>query len=359
MAFRQYTQCVKPENFVGGTFAGTQGLIVTIIAGVIYLVALALAVFIPAVIVVAIAAIAYLIAFLTWWLYGRLICLREEDVCVIGVATGRAVSKPHKKGGDDDASFNVALAPSRVDLSAERDESSDDRFSTRLPEPKEHYWTGLQGVIVAPNDQVLAVGRGYVSDEGHVSYLKAIHSEFEGSGIRNLLIWANATLAILIAAAALASIPIIGTLLTLLALLLTLIGVITALTDPLNPGDPQDVDPNLGELGAYDVVVMKGNWVYDSLHDGWNEIHAIHACQIIGRMDDGKTWPTEIKDPQDPNAIVDLDLGTPGGAERAISMWCQAIQQAEDAEEGGSRDDPAQNWVLHPRIDGCHRVIVT
>ncbi len=358
MAFRQYTQCVKPENFVGGTFAGNEGLVVTIITGVVYLVSLVIAVFIPAVIAVAIAAIGYLIAFLTWWLYGRLICLQEEDACVIGVATNRPSSSPRKKGGDDDASFNVALAPSRVDLSAAKDPNSDDEFSTRLPEPKEHYWNSLQGVIVTPNAKVFSAGRGYVSDVGHVHYLKAIHSEFEGSGIRNLLIWANVTLAILVAAVALASIPGVGLILTLIALLLTLIGAGTALTDPLNPGDPQDVDPNLGELAVGDVVVMKGNWVYDSLHDGWNEIHAIHACQIIARMEDGKTWPKQIKDPQDPNAVVDHDIGTKEGAERAIGMWCLAIRQAEDAEGGGSRDDPANNWVVHPLIDGCRTVII-
>ena len=62
-----------------------------------------------------------------------------------------------EKSGDNDASFNVALAPSTVELNAAKDPNSDDAFSTRLPAPKEHYWENagdptignkLQGKIV-------------------------------------------------------------------------------------------------------------------------------------------------------------------------------------------------------------------
>jgi hypothetical protein len=38
------------------------------------------------------------------------------------------------------------------------------------------------------------------------------------------------------------------------------------------------------------VVVVKGVWIYDSLHDGWNEIHAVQACQIIGRLEEDLGW---------------------------------------------------------------------
>lgn len=359
MAFRQYTSCVKPASF-DPTFAGNEGLIVAAVVGAIFALSLLVALFFLPLLIAAIAALMYLLTYLTWWLYGRLICLQDDDACVIGVALGGASSNPRKKGGDDDASFNMVLAPSRVDVFADKDPNSDDKFSTRLPEPKEHYWSNpLQGHIVTPNDQVLSINRGYVADEGHVSYLKAIHCEFEGSGIRNLMAWAGSVLAVLIAAAAASSIPGLGTFLAWIAIVMTIFFGFTAATDPLNPGDPRDVGINEGELVAGAIVMVKGNWVYDSLHDGWNEIHAIHACQIIGAMEDSKTWPKQIKDPQDPNAVVDLDLGTVPGVERAIGMWCLAIRQAEDAEGGGSRDDPVNNWVVHPLIDGCRTVIIT
>jgi len=103
-------------------------------------------------------------------------------------------------------------------------------------------------------------------------------------------------------------------------------------------------------------VVVKGNWVYDSLHDGWNEIHAIHACQVIGTMPDGKTWPAEI---DTPHGFTDtLGLDTPEKVERAIGVWCLSLRQAEDAEDGGNRDDPQNNWILHPLVDGCFRDVI-
>jgi hypothetical protein len=361
MGFRQYTSCVKPANF-DGMFAGNEGLIVAALVGVTYALALVVGLFVPATIYIAIAALTYLITYLDWWLYGRLICLRDEDVCIIGAALGPASSDPRGKGGDDDASFNVVLAPSTVDMFASEDPGSADRFAKRLPEPKEHYWTNpLQGHIVEPNDDVLSIGRGYVSDAGHIRYLKAIHCEFEGSGIRNLQAWAGVVLAVLIAALLVSSIPGLGTFLAWLAILLTLLFGSTALTDSLNPGDPQDVGINQGELVAGAIVMLKGNWVYDSLHDGWNEIHAVHAGQIIGKMDvdpatSKSVWPAQIDTPPEFGSTLGLD--TLANVERAIGVWCLSVRQAEDAEGGGSRDNPEHNWVVHPLIDGCHKDII-
>jgi hypothetical protein len=355
MAARQYTKCIEPGDFqdLGFTYLAAAGIVATAVAAVT---AAVLSGFFVAVVVAAIAAVVVLITFLLWWLYGRLICLDDEQQCIIGVALGQPSVSALKKAGDNDASFNVALAPSTVDIFAPKDPNSPDIYSTRLPEPKEHYWDNpLQGHIVRPNP---IVPRGYVSDVGHVRYLKAIHSEFEGSGIRDLLIWANAVLALLILALALSGIPGMGLFLALLALLLSLLSAFAGLSGGLDPGDPQDVDPNLGEIVAGQIFVIKGNWIYDSLHDGWNEIHAIHACQKIGTMElDGKTWPSQIEAPPEFGGM--LSLATLPEVERAIGVWCLAIRQAEDAEGGGSRSDPAQDWAVHPQVDGCTSVIIT
>jgi hypothetical protein len=39
----------------------------------------------------------------------------------------------------------------------------------------------------------------------------------------------------------------------------------------------------------------------------------------------------------------------------AIGAWRLAINQTRDAEGGGGRDDPAQNWVVRPLVDGCRK----
>jgi hypothetical protein len=364
VAFRQYTSCIKPSSF-NNLFAGTKGLVGSFFIALIYLVLLALTISSPRLLILAGGALSFLIVYLEWWLHGRLICLSDEDECLIGVALGKPGTHAFSKSGDNDASFNVALAPSPVDLKAPEDPNSEDKFSTRLPAPKEQYWQNaadptignkLQGFLIEPNAQVLALGRGYVSDDAHLLYLKSIHCEFEGSGIKDLLDWAYLMLALLLVSAALTAFPEIRALLVALALLLSLIGIAGALGGGINPGDPQDVLGNMGTIKTTDILVLKGNWVYDSLHDGWNEIHAIHACQIIGSMDDDrKTWPAKINTP---DGTGQLGLGTPDDVKLAMGIWCLALQQAEKAEQGGNRDDPKNYWVLHPLVDGCSRDII-
>jgi len=59
-------------------------------------------------------------------------------------------------------------------------------------------------------------------------------------------------------------------------------------------GSPADVNPHIGDLHAIeldanqkplpgaDIIYVRGTWVYDSLHEGWNEIHPVKACTKVG-----------------------------------------------------------------------------
>ncbi len=78
-------------------------------------------------------------------------------------------------------------------------------------------------------------------------------------------------------------------------------------------------------------MIVKGAWVYDSAHEGWNEIHPIKHCQETG------TW----------NGGWDID-GT--GLTRD---WCEAIGKAQDPLTVAAQGQPANQWVIHPVIDGC------
>ena len=102
---------------LGFTYLAAMGIVATAVSAVA---AAVLSGFFVAVVVGAIAAVMVLITFLLWWLYGRLICLDDEQQCIIGVAFGRPSVSALKKAGDNDASFNVALAPSTVDIFAPR-----------------------------------------------------------------------------------------------------------------------------------------------------------------------------------------------------------------------------------------------
>ena len=364
MGYRQYTSCVNPLyfgpdlSFTHSSWQSYTGLtlfIGLIVAGV----ASSLSVYTA---VITIGLLVILITFLIWWLYGRLICLGGEQ-CVVGVNLGRPTVQPSKKGGDDDATINLVLAPGPTAIADEKVDAI----------PKEVYWNDVQGHLMKEQPSILQIGRDYVQDQEHVrNYMKRLHCEFEGSGIRNVLAWASVVLALLSGAVAvLVLVPppanfVLYVILVILAGLVTLLAGLAAFDvgpfHPLNPGDPGDVDPNLATLVRGDIVFIKGDWIYDSLHTGWNEIHAVHAgCKITPTMaviTDGQghdvefgPWPSDIG--------MGLGLDTPERVKEAVAAWCDAQKGADDAEEGGSRDDPAQNWIIHPLIDGCQNVIIT
>src|SRR5256885_2505938 len=157
MAFRQYTECVKPGNYVnlGGTAIGIRNILILALTGQfaawpIYILAGG-----PAGLIAAIALFISIVAYLTWWLHGRLICL-GGDQCLIGVVTGLRPSDPVEKAGDNDFTMNVLLAPG----------------PTKFTEHKTVYWnTQPQGHLVAENQAVLAIGRGYVEGgDDHQTY---------------------------------------------------------------------------------------------------------------------------------------------------------------------------------------------
>jgi hypothetical protein len=361
MGYRQYTDPVEPINFIDlswthnsfNNYAGLTLFIGLIVAGV----AASLSVYTA---VITAGLLVILITFLTWWLYGRLINLGGEKCC-IGVNLGRPTVQPLEKATDDDATINLVLAPGPTAI-------ADDKVDAI---PKEDYWNGIQGNLMAEQASILQIGREYVQDSHVRKYMKRLHCEFEGSGIRNTLAWAGVVLALLLAAiAALTLLPypanvVVFVILVILAGLITLLAVLAGFFGvgpfPQDPGDPGDVNPNLGTLERGDIVFIKGNWIYDSLHTGWNEIHAVHAGSKIARMDTIKDeeghdiefvpWPTDIG--------MGLGLDTPERVKEAVTAWCDAQEGADDAEDGGSRDNPAHDWVIHPLIDGCQEVIIT
>jgi len=145
--------------------------------------------------------------------------------------------------------------------------------------------------------------------------------------------------------------------LAFLLLLIAVIGGILGVGNQPGAGDPTDVNPNLVNMDVGDVVVLSGYWVYDSLHGGYNEIHPVMKCQIIGRLGDGDWQPGEGNWSSfkyvDSSTQAEFGLGTPEEVVAFRDFWCGAFKDAKIAEEGGSRKDSANDWDLHPSIDGC------
>jgi hypothetical protein len=335
--FREYTTCVKPQHYIdlGFTYLAAMSIEASVATGIIVLKSGGTTSVV--VVSVLIALISVLISFCVWWLHGRLICLEGGQCVIIGMVTGRPTIEPFSKAGDDDASIFVLLAGGPPTLDADLLE----------------YTEAVQGKMIAAQDVIFDIGRTYT---GKLKYRKSLHSEFEGSGIQDVLEWAILILAMLIALLVLLLVPggaIISAIITALIILLSIFGagaIISSLFAPFDPGNPDDADQvNYGTLGPGDIVVIQGRWIYDSLHDGWNEIHAIHACRKIGFKELDAPWP-----------VLDdgTDLGDPAAVSAAIDIWCKKFAGSTGAEDGGNKTDPPNRWIVHPLLDGCDSGVI-
>jgi hypothetical protein len=318
---KEYTSCVSPSAHLGKSVG--QVIVAAAVAALVVL--LAGATLLPGVGIVALTAI---IAYCRWWLYDRLVCLGGER-CAVGWVS--KVEPPGNKSGldrfDTDYSFNLVLAPhleGATQASVETD--------------------GIQGELI---ENQLSGWDFAGMEETQWSNRKAaaLHCEFEGGGVWELLQWCLAALALATAAAVACAIPIIGwiacAILGVAAAVVFIAGVFSALN---NTGDPNDVNPGLGEIHTPDatgrggdVLVVKGRWVYDSAHEGWNEIHPILHCQRIAEWN-GSWAGTEFAAPN---------------TKAAVDRWCDAIAEAQDPLTVAAQNEPKNQWEIHPLVDGC------
>lgn len=334
MAYNQYTTCVRPEDHWGINPFVSAALQALLPGG--FLAAVALAAGMPwcLLVVAEVYLIAGGVAFCQWWLHDRLICLGGDRFAAgMLVSIEPADGKSGFSAFDTDYSINLLLydnPPGPPDL-----EQADAEIRPPFGELIKHQ-PGIAGLgLSTPGEKATDVETG-------IKYA-VLHAEFEGAGIRDLLIGLQVALILAIAAFFVCiAIPgpigaIVAGILALLALLAALIGGLVGLGDQ---GSPTDTNPNIGalhtndgangELGA-DLLYVEGSWVYDSLHDGWNEIHPIKRCEKMGTWDGD--WPEDF-----------------GGR---IDRLRKAF---EDADSNGTQDQqtrPQHQWQHHPDVDGC------
>jgi hypothetical protein len=356
MAFKQYTQCIEPADYSSRVRYIT---IASLLAGA-PAAAIAVAMGHPACMVIAaeITVLAGLVAYYHNWLYHRLLCLGgDRDCCAAIVSIGEPHLTLNWLDRDTDYSINLLLRNTHYGP-VEDGLTEAEIVAAKLELQAAAEQSVPFGELVAPQPSVTAIGLktpGHFAtdgkphtNDGHTHRLAAVlHAEFEGDGNYKMLqvskiLLANAIFALV----ACIFLPwpydiILGGVI----FLISLIGLFLAsLLGLFGEGSPSDV--NAGELtdntgvnengqgiGA-DIVYVQGTWVYDTLHEGWNEIHPIKICTKMGKWEGD--WPP-------PDIILRIRHGF-------------QVAQAEETITNQAR--PEYQWQIHPDIDGCARDLI-
>ena len=107
-----------------------------------------------------------------------------------------------------------------------------------------------------------------------------------------------------------------------------------------------------GTIGPKSRVIVRGRWVYDTGHPGWNEIHAVRVVQLLQEPvppnpDDFKkflhTWCEKL-------AETPVSDGVPRAGGGAVYKP-QSVPAAETTRI--AQQQPENKWEFHPLIDGC------
>ena len=330
MAYRQYTKCTSINNYIGKVAAQ---VIIAAAVGAFPLIAAAIAgaALAPAILIPIMLAI---IAYCRWWLYDRLICL-GGDRCAVGLLI--SVEPPSEKSGldafDTDYSVNLLLADNPIGATqAEVEGSHQGELVANQLSGHGLDWKGEKATTPNSGDPDSAV----------------LHAEFEGAGVYDLLLAALAALALAAIATVICAIPVVGWIACIIMALIVAavvgIGMAVALNDT---GNPTDVNANLGNLEqGVDILAVRGTWVYDSAHEGWNELHPIKQAQKIGEFTGH--WEDEYEKLDDL-----LPSGTTPDVATYVTYWCDALGKVTAPGTVIAQERPENQWEIHPVIDGC------
>lgn len=322
--YKQYTTCSQPSSWLSLAAYIVIATVPLLVGAVIAIAAAGWC----ALFYLLVVAAAESVVVCEWWLNVRLICLGGGgNRSAIGMLVN--VEPSQGKSGifnelDTDYSINLLLYPNLPGVTQATAEA-----------------TAPFGELI--KDQ--HVGDGFEGETGKEPETKresaVLHAEFEGAGIRDFLIGALVSFGLAMAALiACAAIPppwgiIVAAILAILAFLAWLIGYLLGAGDYADPteteGTPNEFHTNdASDVGA-DLLYVHGSWVFDSLHEGWNEIHPIKKCAKVGAWDGA--WPDDIED--------------------KLKRFDDAFDDARSDVTIEKQSRPQYRWKIHPLIDGC------
>ena len=126
---------------------------------------------------------------------------------------------------------------------------------------------------------------------------------------------------------------------------------------------PALADPAAGEVHAGDMVIMRGRWVYDGGHSGYNEMHAVRLLQRVFNVPQVDLRATSAIRQQQVDQFKQFQ-----------TAWCNLFCQVPSYQpidpgmprltpSGDMSDEqekvyslqlqPENQWTVHPVVDGC------
>ena len=347
----QHFKCVSKDNYKGLTIVIALGILSGSLLIVDIVVAIIAGAAIPGLGVVAgvlfVAAIFELCAFLHG---GKLICI-QDDICAIGRIMEFIPVGADKSGFeemDDDFTINILPSPhSPVELLSEMTMSDSHQapFLVEQP-PSNDLGLGFAGVSVKFED---------IPHDTEV-----FHIEVKGCRVHDVCAVLKVMSFGAPALGVFCSIPVIGWLACLIVAAIWLAVTAAAVAIAWNAthnGDINDVyDPAAGDLTAADpktgeggdVILVRGDWVYDAGHSGWNEIHPIRHVQKLTPEVEARFQGMGKADP----ALVE-DF-----KKEVLDVWCFHVEQSTDPLVIKAQKEPENEWHIHPTIDGCDEEVI-
>jgi hypothetical protein len=357
--YPHYTQCTTASDYADMN-QYVQAAIAALIAGgiAVAIVAASGPTFWCYAIAVEIGLMAGGLAYCDWWLNDRLICLPADvnadsgpavDVCAVGMFVKQDQDDPsawpyNLPDLDTDWTMDIVLYGTEpgtpIDILQGRTEAIKNlglAFQNDGQGQTDSYI--LQGVYDGSSAAYQNGGATVTSP--------VLHCEVEGAGVHDYRSWLQTffwvAVAGLIAQEALAAVPGWGTvasvIVALLVFLASLLGFYASENNQANQPQPGGSSgqttfqpPGSASGTAASVVCVVGTWVYDTVHDGWNEIHPVKSIQALGAMGPslaGYAWDASWAD------------------------QCEMLNQATSTQTKDNQLQATNGWIIHPVVDGC------
>jgi hypothetical protein len=312
----------------------------------------------------AVSPIVFITGYCDWWFHYRLICI-QDDQCAVGTI-GRTAQSTGLDDPDLDYTINLVLAPvgrlSNLNAAKQLPLLTDPMQSRYYEAQKDgagNPYPPLDGVNVNSTEE---------SGDGTT----ALHCEIEGDGMQYACTAATVGAVLGTAAGIGAGVVVAGACAAFgpFAPLCLLIAALAALVPAAlltgigwavgvglgaiagHKGAPEDVliDQGWGTLHVGDHIAVVGDWIFDSAHEGWHELHPVKKILKVQCPVPDTTLGPAPGIPGHPLSEEERDKECAVWLGDIHKLLCRRIGDPDRPEVRDGQVQPKNQWVAHPRL---------